>query len=97
VNREVSIDSPVNIVSETAQASDKTNTISINNNEITNRNEAILQLRKVRKWFLASEPGSPIINLLFFTEQLIGKDFLALMKIIPAELIQKLELEGEKE
>lgn len=91
------LESGENNVSQYELPPQESSTMSVNNDQITNRDEAKLQLQKVREWFKTNEPSSPIINLLIFTEQLIGKNFLALMKVIPAELIQKLELEEEKE
>lgn len=78
------------------QTTAEINTVTANDDRIANRKEAVIKLQKVRSWFLANEPGSPVIDLLMFTEKLVGKNFLALLKILPAELIHKLEPEEEK-
>lgn len=59
--------------------------------KIENRADALNRLREVRAWFVHTEPSSPVISLLAFTEKTIGKGFLELVQYIPAELIVKLE------
>lgn len=59
--------------------------------EIGSRADALNRLLEVRAWFTRVEPSSPVIALLAFTEQTIGKSFVELLQYLPAELIAKLE------
>ncbi|ANS44538.1 ImpA family type VI secretion system protein [Serratia inhibens] len=59
--------------------------------KIENRDDALDRLREVRAWFVHTEPSSPVISLLAFTEKTIGKGFFELVQYIPAELIATLE------
>ncbi|EKS6740518.1 ImpA family type VI secretion system protein [Enterobacter ludwigii] len=57
---------------------------------ITNREDAQTRLREVRSWFVQNEPSSPVISLLAFTEQTIGKSFGELLQLLPPDLVVKL-------
>lgn len=63
--------------------------------EIECRADALSRLLEVRAWFTRVEPSSPVIALLAFTEQTIGKSFVELLQYLPAELIAKLEAAQE--
>lgn len=63
-------------------------------NTIENRTEALAQLSEIRKWFTQMEPSSPVILLLELTESMVGKRFTELLKILPSELIDKLDSEN---
>lgn len=58
---------------------------------IQSRADALSRIIEVRQWFAASEPSSPVIALLSFSEKTIGKSFGELLQIIPQELISKLD------
>ncbi|EOL9073110.1 ImpA family type VI secretion system protein [Cronobacter turicensis] len=62
---------------------------------IHSRAEALSRIKEIRAWFLNTEPSSPVIPLLAFTEQTIGMGFNELLKFIPAELISRLDTEKE--
>lgn len=62
---------------------------------IASREDAVRLLREVRVWFVQSEPSSPVISLLAFAEQTIGKSFGELLQLIPADLVAKLHDEKE--
>ncbi|EOI5759476.1 ImpA family type VI secretion system protein [Cronobacter turicensis] len=62
---------------------------------IRTRAEALSRIKEIRAWFLNTEPSSPVIPLLAFTEQTIGMSFNELLKFIPAELISRLDAEKE--
>ncbi|ELY3597210.1 ImpA family type VI secretion system protein [Cronobacter turicensis] len=62
---------------------------------IRSRAEALSRIKEIRAWFLNTEPSSPVIPLLAFTEQTIGMGFNELLKFIPAELISRLDTEKE--
>ncbi|EKY3116965.1 ImpA family type VI secretion system protein [Cronobacter turicensis] len=62
---------------------------------IRSRAEALSRIKEIRAWFLHTEPSSPVIPLLAFTEQTIGMGFNELLKFIPAELISRLDTEKE--
>ncbi|CNK57303.1 protein ImpA [Yersinia mollaretii] len=59
---------------------------------IQNRADALSRLIEVRQWFTTTEPSSPVIDLLSFSEKMIGKSFGELLQIIPQELISKLDV-----
>ncbi|SFN56481.1 type VI secretion system protein ImpA [Izhakiella capsodis] len=63
--------------------------------KITSRNEALQRLREVRTWFTQAEPSSPVITLLAFTEQTIGKSFTELLQLLPPEVIAKMTASQE--
>ncbi len=58
---------------------------------IESRADALNRLREVRSWFSQTEPSSPVICLLAFTEKTIGKSFTELLQFLPQELISRLE------
>lgn len=62
---------------------------------IETRADALLKLKEVRTWFIKSEPSSPVIPLLAFAESTVGKSFSALLKILSAEMIEKMSPEKE--
>ncbi|EKM0371969.1 ImpA family type VI secretion system protein [Cronobacter turicensis] len=66
-----------------------------NQQNIRSRAEALSRIKEIRAWFLNTEPSSPVIPLLAFTEQTIGMGFNELLKFIPAELISRLDTEKE--
>ncbi|AHK21779.1 ImpA family type VI secretion system protein [Yersinia similis] len=69
--------------------------VPIQQQGIQNRADALSRLIEVREWFTASEPSSPVIALLAFSEKTIGKSFGELLQFIPQELISKLN-EGQE-
>ncbi|ELY5815611.1 ImpA family type VI secretion system protein [Cronobacter turicensis] len=66
-----------------------------NQQNIRSRAEALSRIKEIRAWFLNTEPSSPVIPLLAFTEETIGMGFNELLKFIPAELISRLDAEKE--
>ncbi|WP_199737321.1 type VI secretion system protein TssA [Erwinia psidii] len=62
---------------------------------ITTRSDALLKLREIRTWFTKMEPSSPVIPLLAFAESTVGKSFSALLKILPADMIDKMNPDKE--
>lgn len=73
-----------------------TRSVSISqiNNKIENRQDALAQLGEIRMWFTRMEPSSPVILLLELTESMVGKRFSELVKIVPPELINKIDSEN---
>ncbi|MFK8256249.1 ImpA family type VI secretion system protein [Erwinia sp. AnSW2-5] len=67
---------------------------SQNNNKLENRQDALALLVEIRMWFTRMEPSSPVILLLELTESMVGKRFTELMKILPSELITKMDSEN---
>ncbi|MEI2266627.1 type VI secretion system protein TssA [Erwinia sp. CGal63] len=59
--------------------------------DIASRTDALLRLQELRMWFTRMEPGSPAILLLQFAERTIGKSFAELVKMLPPEIIDKLD------
>jgi len=64
------------------------------NNTIENRQDALAQLIEIRTWFTRMEPSSPVILLLELAESMVGKRFTELMKILPSELVNKIDSEN---
>jgi type VI secretion system protein ImpA len=62
---------------------------------ITGRAEALLRLREVRQWFATSEPSTPVVQLLDYAEQSIGRNFSDLLKMYPVEIVTLLNQEKE--
>ncbi|WP_241627642.1 ImpA family type VI secretion system protein [Rosenbergiella epipactidis] len=58
---------------------------------INNRGEALRRLDQLSNWFSETEPSSPAILLLTLTKITVGKSFLELLDILPAELIANLK------
>ncbi|NDJ56609.1 hypothetical protein GWD52_06275 [Enterobacteriaceae bacterium 4M9] len=57
---------------------------------INSRHDALNQIQELRAWFIRTEPSSPADGLLHLTEQIIGKNFSELFKLLPQELIAHL-------
>lgn len=62
--------------------------------KIENREDALLLLGEIRTWFTLMEPSSPVILLLELTESMVGKRFTELLKILPSEIINKIDGEN---
>jgi len=62
---------------------------------ITDRAEALLRLREVRHWFATREPSTPVVQLLDYAEQSIGRNFPDLLKMYPTEIVTLLNQEKE--
>lgn len=60
---------------------------------ISDRNAALEHLRVIRRWFENSEPSSPTIPLLRQAERLVGKRFAEVINEIPAELLEKWDMQ----
>ena len=58
---------------------------------INDRGDALRRLDQLRSWFSETEPSSPAVLLLTLTEHTVGKSFLELLDILPAELIANLK------
>ncbi len=58
---------------------------------IGNRQEALVQMREVRSWFIRMEPSSPVSLLLECAEIATGKTFPELLKILPPDVIARLD------
>ncbi len=61
---------------------------------IENRTDALRRLQEVRSWFAMTEPSSPVVLMLKYAEESIGKNFADLLKMYPPEIITMLD--GEK-
>lgn len=64
------------------------------NNIIEDRQDALALLVEIRTWFTLMEPSSPVIVLLQLTESMVGKRFTELVKMLPSELINKIDSEN---
>lgn len=62
---------------------------------ISSRADALLRLQELRLWFTRTEPGSPAILLLLFAEKTVGKSFPQLVKMLPPEIIDRLDADKE--
>lgn len=58
---------------------------------VSSRQEALLKMREVRSWFIRMEPSSPVSLLLEFAELTMGKSFPELLKILPPDVIARLD------
>lgn len=62
---------------------------------INSRADALHRLQEVRSWFAMTEPSSPLIQVLRYAEESIGKNFADLLKMYPPEIISILSQEKE--
>lgn len=62
---------------------------------INTRTEAIQRLQEIRSWFATTEPSSPLVPVLKYAEESIGKSFAELQKMYPPEIIAMLNQEKE--
>jgi hypothetical protein len=62
---------------------------------INNRADALHRLQEVRSWFAMTEPSSPLIQVLKYAEESIGKSFADLLKMYPPEIVAMLNQEKE--
>ncbi|KLG05258.1 membrane protein [Enterobacter cloacae subsp. cloacae] len=62
---------------------------------IGNRADALHRLQEVRSWFAMTEPSSPLIQVLKYAEESIGKSFADLLKMYPPEIVAMLNQEKE--
>ncbi|MGD8163217.1 ImpA family type VI secretion system protein [Pantoea sp. FN0307] len=62
---------------------------------INNRTDALHRLQEVRSWFAMTEPSSPLIPVLRYAEESIGKNFAELLKMYPPEIVAILSQEKE--
>jgi len=62
---------------------------------ISNRAEALHRLQEIRSWFGMTEPSSPLVPLLKYAEESIGKNFSDLLKMYPPEIVAILSQEKE--
>ncbi|MDU6441285.1 MAG: hypothetical protein E6559_15495, partial [Pantoea sp.] len=51
------------------------------------RDDALRSLQEVRNWFAVTEPSSPLIPVLKYAEESIGKNFSDLLKMYPPEIV----------
>lgn len=58
--------------------------------KIESRADAQAHLREVRAWLTVAEPSNPVILLLDFADQIFGKTFAELLKILPPEIVSQL-------
>lgn len=58
---------------------------------ISSRQEALVKMREIRQWFMRMEPSSPVSVLLEFAELATGKSFPELLKILPPDVIARLD------
>lgn len=68
----------------------------------TNRKKGLIRARKrssawqeIRSWFAVAEPSSPLVPVLKYAEESIGKSFAELQKMYPPEVIAMLNQEKE--
>jgi type VI secretion system protein ImpA len=66
-------------------------------NTISHRDDALRQLREIQCWFARHEPSSPVIELLDFTQRIIGMRYTQLQQLLTAELISTIHASQEKE
>lgn len=71
-------------------------TAVLNNPGIHNRAQALASLKEVQAWFVAAEPGSPIILLLEFAIKTSGKSFTQLMQLLPVDIVSHLNNAGKE-
>ena len=90
-------------VSGTAEESDAVTTaqedssaVVVQNQTITHRAQALACLKDVQSWFVATEPGSPIILLLEFAIKTSGKSFTELMHLLPVDIVSHLNSTGRE-
>ena len=57
---------------------------------INTRAEALQRLQEIRSWFAVTEPSSPLVPVLKYAEESIGKSFAELQKMYPPEVITML-------
>ncbi|MTD38244.1 hypothetical protein GIX45_06245 [Erwinia sp. CPCC 100877] len=62
---------------------------------IASRTDALHRLQEIRSWFAMVEPGSPLIQVLKYAEDSIGKSFIDLLKMYPPEIVTILNQEKE--
>lgn len=62
---------------------------------IGSRADALHRLQEVRSWFAMTEPSSPLIQMLKYAEDSIGKNFADLLKMYPPEIIALMNQEKE--
>lgn len=62
---------------------------------IDSRADALHRLQEVRCWFAMTEPSSPLIQVLKYAEESIGKSFADLLKMYPPEIVAMLNHEKE--
>lgn len=62
---------------------------------IDSRADALHRLQEVRSWFAMTEPSSPLIQVLKYAEESIGKSFADLLKMYPPEIVAMLNHEKE--
>jgi type VI secretion system protein ImpA len=62
---------------------------------IGSRADALQRLQEVRSWFAMTEPSSPLVPVLRYAEESIGKNFAELLKMYPPEIIAMLHQEKE--
>ncbi|MCT4715761.1 type VI secretion system ImpA family N-terminal domain-containing protein [Enterobacteriaceae bacterium H18W14] len=62
---------------------------------IGSRADALQRLQEVRSWFAMTEPSSPLVPVLRYAEESIGKNFADLIKMYPPEIIAMLNQEKE--
>ncbi|WP_330982229.1 MULTISPECIES: type VI secretion system protein TssA [Enterobacterales] len=68
----------------------------VHNPDIASRAQALAWLKEVQAWFVAAEPGSPIILLLEFAIKTSGKSFTELMQLLPVEIVSHLNNAGKE-
>lgn len=62
---------------------------------IDSRADALHRLQEVRSWFAMTEPSSPLVQVLKYAEESIGKSFADLLKMYPPEIVAMLNHEKE--
>ena len=63
---------------------------------IQNRAQALACLKEVQAWFVAVEPGSPVILLLQFALKTSGKSFTELLQLLPADIVSHMNTAGKE-
>lgn len=62
---------------------------------VNTRAQALQRLQEIRSWFAVAEPSSPLVPVLKYAEESIGKSFAELQKMYPPEVIAMLNQEKE--
>lgn len=85
------------ITTKSANYSDTrmSDTISKTPNTIATHADIRQSLNKIIEWLLINEPGSPVVFLLKYADKSIGKNFIELVDMYPAEILALLKNDPE--
>lgn len=92
---EETVEQPVQAETAAENEADSAPLIMPRQTGIASRADALLRLQELRLWFTRMEPGSPAILLLQYAEKTVGKSFSQLVKMLPPEIIDRLDSDKE--